>query len=481
MNLDKKLIKVGIAAIMVYALYIFFGPTHVTLPLADYTKEEALIEVTNELAEVNLPIITEADLYYTDVIAYSSVGRYIEANAMSEEEVAALEEEVTLYSYEVATPYLTYQYDLKNKQLTKAENIYLELEGEEFVHQYFGEAYNLVDEVGASSFFDIWTVKQTYEAPTSINTVTNVVDLYLEGHAIIGFEKYGLASQFPEAEESLMQMLAGVFILLFLLGLLLFVTIHLIIKVVKKEIEAFWEPLALTIVAAIGWLFVNKAMGINLFSVATVEYFMMIYLTFTSLLIRWQKDSRPLATRVASLQPAVVHALFLMVIAQLLAEGFFYLASFFDTWVSPVSMHNVFIELNIWYIPIFTLFIGLCAAITEESIFRHYLVPIFGRFGVVTALLATSFLWGIMHIGYDMYPWYIYVLEFIVISGPFFFFVYKKYGFATAIFMHYFYNAFVTVLFVLSIDIKVALVSWLVMLSPFLLLLVKEKEAWQET
>src|SRR5699024_9244223 len=97
------------------------------------------------------------------------------------------------------------------------------------------------------------------------------------------------------------------------------------------------------------------------------------------------------------------------------------------------------------------------------------------RLGVFFALVATSFLWGIMHIGYDMYPWFIYVLEFVLITGPFFFFVYKRYGFVTAVFMHYFYNAWVTTLFMFTVDLRVAFVSLAVMFVPFVLFFIRSK------
>lgn len=475
MNIDRRLVQVSLLALVVYGLYLFFGPGQVALPLPTYSKDEALTAVQQEVDKLQLPAIREEDLYYTDVIANSSIGRYMDKNELSTKDFKALQEEISLYSYEIASLYNNYTYDMEKGRLTRAENIYIETDTEQFVADYFGHHYSLKGNENRESFFEEWQVKKTFVADTSFSDVINVVDLYLEDDAITSFEQYAVALGFPKEEETLMEIIASLFILFFLASLVLFVTVHFIVKLVKKEIEAFWEPFGLTIVAAFGWLFVNKSLGVNIFSFGLIEPLIMIYLTFITLLIRWKRSEQSLTERLGKLQPSVVHGLLLTIIGLLLAEGFFYVASYFDTWVSPVTMYNVLIELDIWYIPVFTLFIGLSAAITEEAIFRHYMIPLFERLGVFFALVATSFLWGIMHIGYDMYPWFIYVLEFVLITGPFFFFVYKRYGFTTALFMHYFYNAWVTTLFLFSIDLRVAFVSLAVMLGPFVLFLIRDK------
>lgn len=479
MKIDRRLVQVSLIALLIYGLYLFFGPEQVALPLPTKSKNEAIEKVQTEIDELQLPMLTKEDLYYTDFSANSSIGRYVEQNQLNAEEFATLQKEVSLYGYEIASLTNSYLYDFEHDYLTHAENVYLQVDEEQFVKSYFGDEYTLKGTEETESFFLDWDIKQTYVAETTFSDIINVVDLYIEGDAIVSFKQYALALGFPKEEESIAQIIASLFILLFLIGLVLFVTVHLIIKLVKKEIEAFWEPFGLSLAAGVGWLYINQALGANIFSFSIIEPLIMTYLTFATLLIRWKRDDRPLTKRLTTLQPAVVHGLLLTVIALLLAEGFFFIAQFVDTWVSPVTMHNVLVELELWYIPVFTLFIGLSAAITEEAIFRHYMIPFFERGGIFLALVMTSFLWGIMHIGYDMYPWYLYVLEFFILTGPFFFFVYKRYGFATAIFMHYFYNAWVTTLFLFGVDLKVAFVSLLVMLSPFLLCLIRNKKETQ--
>lgn len=477
MNIDRRLVYVAIVASVIYALYILFVPIKNEIPLPAQSKEDIFANVQRATEKAQLPTIKVEEIHYTDFRANSSVGRYLERNALTENEYATLIEEVSLYEYEVTSSTLLYTYSFEQDLLTGAEAINLQVEAEPFVHEYFGEEYSFKGREQAQDIFTDWDTKETYVADTSFPDIINVVDLYINDGIITSFEQYALALGYPKEGDSTAQIIVSLFIFLFLIGLVLFVTVHLIIKLIKKEIEAFWAPFGLSLVTGLSWLLTNKALGINILSFAIVESLILTYLTFVTLLIRWKRDERPLMERLRTLQPAVVHGLLLTAVGLVLAEGFFFIARYFDTWSSPVTMHNVLVELNPWLIPLFTLCIGLSAAISEEAIFRHYMIPMFERVGIFFALIVTSFLWGIMHIGYDMYPWYLYILEFFMLTGPFFFFVYKRYGFATAIFMHYFYNAWVTTLFLIYVDWQIAVVSLLVMFSPFLLFLIRRKES----
>lgn len=470
----KKLILISFIFLGIYIIYYFTGPETASYPFVEKSKDELFTAMNEEIHSLGLDPIREEDVEFSDVIANHSIGRYIEAEQFTEGELEKLAKEVPIYTYESDAFYITYELDLNSGKLVKAENIYLETEGASFVSDYFGTDFQLEETFQNDSFFSDWTKKETYVASTSFSDVKKVVDLYYEGETINRFSYYGLVAEYPFEEDSGTEGLTSVFIILFIIGLVIFATIHFIIKLIKKEIQAFVTPLLLTIVAGVGWVFISYAFGSNLSGITLLDSAIMIYLTFITLLIRWRKKpDEHLNEKFFSQQQSIFQALLLTVISVVLAETYFLIASFFDTWSSPVTSHIIFIQLDDWMLPIFTAFIGLSAAITEESIFRHYLVPMFRRFSGVTAVVMSSLLWGILHIGYDMYPWYLYILEFIFVSGPFFYFVYTRYGFKTVIWMHYFYNAWVTTYLLFSYDLKIALVSLAVMLSPFLLFLVK--------
>lgn len=264
----------------------------------------------------------------------------------------------------------------------------------------------------------------------------------------------------------------GIFLFLFILVVI--VTIQLIKRVIKKQIEGFFGPFVLTVIAGFGWFFLTKAMNGTVTGMAMLDPLLMTYLTFAVLLIRWKKVRRNTSERIRALQAHVKQGFLTAIIGITLGELYFLIAGFFDVWTSPVLNHSLLILNSPWILPIFTLFIGLSAAVTEEAIFRNYMGPFFERFGVVIAVIVTSLLWGVLHIGYDMYPWYLYVIEFILITGPFFYFVYRRYGFPTVILLHYFYNAGVSTLFLFSIDFTIASISLVVMVSPFSLYLYRK-------
>lgn len=479
MNIDRRLLYISFVAFVIYVLYLFFGPSYVSYPLPTYTEEEALEAIQEEVKKLGLEPITKENLEYSDIIANSSIGRYIDHKKLTEDELKELQKEVTIQSFEISSYDLTYSYDMERNRLTKAENIILVQDADQFVREYFGKQYELKgkDTELKDEPLAFGDSKKTYVAPTKFPEIINVVDIYLIGETIVAFEQYGLARGFPEVGTTLFEIITSLFGLLILLGLVVFATIHLIIKLFKKQIEFSWGPLLLTAAAGIGWVFISIGLGGSLTFFNLIEPAIMIYLTFVTLVIRWKRSTRTIKDRLRDLQPSVIHGFSLMIIAIVLAEAFFYVASFFDTWASPVTTYMLLVKLDVWMIPIFTLFIGLSAAVTEESVFRNYLIPIFDRVGILFSLIMTSFLWGVLHIGYDMYPWYLYVLEFLIVTGPLFYFVYKRYGFSAAIFLHYFYNAWVTTLFLFIVDIKVAIVSLFVMLSPFLLFLIRKKDS----
>lgn len=467
---------ISAVALVAYIIFLFLGPQAIEYPLIDQSKEGLFTELQRATDELGFPNMQEKDAFYIDAVANSSLGRYIEANDLTEEELTRLEEEVPLYTFETDAIFYRYELDIRNGKLAGAMDIVLDMEAEQFITNYFDVDFQFLEESTNEDAFSDWERKTTYIAPTSFPDIDQIVDIYYSGDMITGFSYYGLAKDYPLITESTGEGFASIFILLFLATLVLFVTIHLIIKLVQRRIEAFWAPLFLTIIAGFGWVFVSKAMGSNMTGIGLLDPAIMTYLTFVTLLIRWRQNKAPLSVKIAAQQPAVFQGILLMFIAVILAETFFFGAQFFDTWVSPVTSHIVFVNLDIRLLPVFTVFIGLSAAITEEAIFRNYLIPLFQKASAFTAVVMTSVLWGVMHIGYDMYPWYLYVLEFIVLTGPFFYFVYTKYGYATSVWMHYFYNAWVTTLLLFTVDIKTAFVSLFVMLSPFLVFLVRSNK-----
>ena len=94
-----------------------------------------------------------------------------------------------------------------------------------------------------------------------------------------------------------------------------------------------------------------------------------------------------------------------------------------------------------WLMP---LAIGVSAALFEELVFRKWIDALFTRWTrswIVTAFVS-SLLWSLVHLQYDVSPWYLRLIEIGLLTGPVSFWIYKKYGLYAAVLGHLFYNAF---------------------------------------
>lgn len=484
MKKSRRLFQLSFIALIIYVIFLIFIPDSEEYPLPDYSKDDIYHLLKNNEVDLNLASDFKKNVHYIDTKANNSIGRYIEVNEPSEKQLNTLKKEVPLYTIDVEVGQQTFQINPENDQVVSAIGVSIPIEDSNisnFVNNYFGEEY-----VEASvDNYDHEELLQadhtyTYQAKTSIPSIQRLVKVYVLGDNIVGFKHYGEANEFVEQnEDSIGFMLLLLFILLFLITLFIVVTTQLIKRLVKKQIRAFWMPFILATIAGAGWFFLTYAMGGSITGIGMIEPALMTYLTFGTLLIRWKRTTKSFRSRIESLKQPIRNGFLLMIIAITLGELYFLIADYLGGWTSPVLNHAVLINISIWLLPIFALFVGLSAAITEEAIFRAYMIPFFDRFGVFFSVLMSSALWGILHIGYDMYPWYLYIIDFILITGPFFYFVFKKFGFPTVIFLHFFYNSWVTTLFSFSIHIGVGLLALLVTLSPFLLFLNQRKDNLQ--
>lgn len=77
------------------------------------------------------------------------------------------------------------------------------------------------------------------------------------------------------------------------------------------------------------------------------------------------------------------------------------------------------------------------AAIMEEAIYRVFGIAVLKRLFRFTfpAVLVSSFIWGLGHTGYSIYPSYTRLME-VTVLGLIFGYVFLRYGFFTAVFAH---------------------------------------------
>lgn len=96
------------------------------------------------------------------------------------------------------------------------------------------------------------------------------------------------------------------------------------------------------------------------------------------------------------------------------------------------------------YVPLFGVFaLSLTASFNEEIIFRLFGISLTKKLfkNAVAAVVLTSFLWGLGHTGYTIFPVWFRVLE-VSLIGLFFGFIFLKYGIIPLIVAHYLFDCF---------------------------------------
>jgi hypothetical protein len=89
---------------------------------------------------------------------------------------------------------------------------------------------------------------------------------------------------------------------------------------------------------------------------------------------------------------------------------------------------------------------GVAGAIFEELVYRKWADVWLRRLARSTWLtgLLSSVLWSLGHLGYDVAPWYLRIIELGLVMGPLSFWMYRTYGLFSLILAHFLYNLFVT-------------------------------------
>lgn len=477
-------IAASIALIFYVASFFLSGPPAYPTPSVD--KDEVYDAVNEQLVSLGFSPLDHKATYSFQTVANQSIGRYVQKEKMNENQLDILSLEIPLYTIQIDQMDVSIEFDPINKQITQMDNIHMEMNDiDQFVADFFGHELTFVNEEDIKSFFSFAVGKRIYEANTTYSQITKRVEVeYDEDDVITSFHYFAESSSFPAVDHFSVLLIFGLYSLAFMGLLALAVTIHFIIKLVQRKIEAVLAPLFFALSIGVGWFFIGTTMtGGNVSFLSFIDAGMWTYIVFLILMIRWKKQPKmPFSNRIGQLRSSVWNGFLWTFISLTLTTLYFYIANeFFDTWVSPVDNFGLLFNINIWLLPLFTFFIGYTAAVTEETVFRHYMIPIFDKLTAPVSLVLTSFLWGILHIGYDMYPWYLYVLEFMLITGPLFYIVYKKHGFTSAIFLHYFYNAWVTTLFAFTIDTVVGVISLLVTLLPFVVFIFPKQKTTIET
>lgn len=495
-----------IVALLVSTFYSLALSTDKKYPYPDMTRSEVENIVQQYLEEIN---VVATKPFNIESKADMPLGRHID-NELDREQFELVKQTLPIYTLQVQVgnidPQIVHLNPL-SKEVVGVENIPITLSEDEtvenFVHNQFGSEYELVHTEAYDFhpmdlnyyFLNQYTdhKRYTFAGPLQIGELKEqiIVDAAsthgenIERHVISYMHTAEVAPQYMASQvenESLFEILLFLIIMFILFVLGLVTLIHFIVKAVKKEV-AILLPLAITIFMSVFVLILSYVLLGYFGGLAWFEVLVSAWLVFFILAMTIPKDttflmqktfSEQVSESLINMKKPILLGFCLAVISHPLSETFFLLASMIGgTWFSPATFYEIYLVENIWLLPLFVLAIGITAAIMEETVFRRYLVSIMDKIHPIFAVLVTSFLWAVLHIGYDVFPWYLRIIELTLVIGPFLYWVYKRYGFLTVIYCHYFFNSLLISKALFSFRLDVAIVSLLLTMSPLLIFLYK--------
>jgi membrane protease YdiL (CAAX protease family) len=142
---------------------------------------------------------------------------------------------------------------------------------------------------------------------------------------------------------------------------------------------------------------------------------------------------------------AIVTGLALFALTWVALDVFYWLAHQAGAWMGDHSFEEAVRSANPWRAGLFLLTFPIAPALGEELVYRRLLSGELARRGVPTlvVMILSSFLWGIAHLGYMAAPWYLYLLDFMLFTGPLYYFAYRQLGLGACIALHYCNNLIV--------------------------------------
>lgn len=180
--------------------------------------------------------------------------------------------------------------------------------------------------------------------------------------------------------------------------------------------------------------------------------------------------------RISYLREKVLQGYMFGIIAFVPSFFFYTIAeNMFDAWGSG---QDAFLLLkDAQWIMLTPFLIGAFAAISEEIMYRKFGEFVFKRVwnNQVFIALVTSLIWAVAHLGYTVHPWYLRIVELTFFIGPFFYWLYKKYGLTVAMIAHYLFDCFLVSLTLMSFDAGRYVYSLLFLLVPLLICLIPAK------
>lgn len=487
--MSKTYVKISILALLSCLLFLFFPQWTNTIsqsyPAPSFDNKEAVSIYREFLDKHNIKYKKFSPTVM--VTSVESIGLYAQEKKFSEKQIEKLAEHIPFYNVELSNaiddPIL--RIDPLSKQVNGGEYFHLSVkndhEVETFVHEIFGSSFTLLKKeknVSDGSFLS----KISKDKPTNYvfegnfhtkNITEKVVISVTKGH-ITSFERYGDIVGKQENQP----MKAITFILPTLVSVLFFIFFvnmmtKFLLGIKRKEIISFKQPIYYVVAAAVTGLFLNYLLEDKLSFFST---FMVLFDACFVFLVAsvYYNDVKTFSINEWK-HPVGLGFLF-AAIASGISTIFYSIALSFGAWSAPTFDFPIYMQTHKWMILFFPLCIGVTAAICEEILYRLCLDKLFSKLPVWLVALVSSFIWALVHLGYEVFPWYLRVIELTLFIGPFLFYIYKKFSIKTSMMTHYFFNSFFSSFSLLYFDVKIGFTALLLTLFPFLVFLFKQKK-----
>lgn len=484
----KKWIIVLFGLSLCLHIYVLYAANQEPVEKLPHLSQSEIIAQAEYYAEM-LKVDIAQSIPIVDFESNKSLGRYIQAEVTSEDELDIINQQFAPYTaivrmntvHDVTIDVHIHPHtgDLihmtANGLPLSAQPFRNETDIEPFIHEHLSSLYEF-DSVSTYDFlFNMTGDAYLFSSDLPHNELKDH-PLEQKLQVVIVEDKISEIRQFtsvPAAYTDTDNIQTGLLVTMIIIfsANIILILITSIQWVAARKTVSYGQPLILTSIAAIAWgLLLYFLYPGTMLILHVLQWLVMTFLTFTTLVVTTRERSHDQKQKTKHIQPpaqvSIVNGFLFGSITYALATCIYYVAGKQGAWSSGTNDFILYVN-HPWYlIPIFTLSVGIAASISEEAIFRRYFYHMLHHRAKWLAILLSSFLWGVMHIGYDMHPFYLMILELTLIAGPIFYWIYWRYGFLAVVMTHFFYNSVFVSMGIIKHNPTAAYISIFVGLLP---------------
>lgn len=474
------------AFVLSFFIPYFLNENAASFPEPVFTNNEAK-EIYQDVSKIIFEKSNSADKPTIMLTSNYNVGKFLSDHNYSQDQVNVLAKKIPLYNVTVSGSY-TLGIDPQTKDINLIDVAQIPIKNDKditaFVEYIFSKDPKLKEKKNIDLDFNSLPLTAEFDKKVTVYTYTykgayknrdlgeNIKVFVQDGNILKAERSAFVRGNTVEFSTPFYVQIIGLIPILILIIMLLSVLIVFIVKSVRKTIVSYKFAIFPGIVAFISSLIISSFEGYSL--LVLIQALLEGLFVYFALAVF---SSRKNKLTVGEWKEPIFRG-FLFASLLNLVDSLFYGISFkMGAWESGVEQYSVFMQDQKWLLLLYPIGIGLGAAVFEEVSARFYFDKIFRKVPVVIVALISSFIWASLHLSYEVYPWYLRIIELTVFIGPFLFYIYKKYGLKTSISTHYFFNSFFCSIAFFYWDVSIGIISCVIALLPLGLLLSRKKQA----